>query len=167
MTKYYNLTKMLASMMFRKDSPIISDDAIKPDSEPGIVLARMRQLVEERNINAAENLLFDMLDKQKPVYAAIALELYARLSMLEEKELEAADFSVEEIGQGITDMMKVYNIRLVAKNDPNAPKTAANAAPIGMMAPGVKGMAMRPPMSVPKQAPVAPNVLADKPTGKK
>ena len=113
MTKFYNLTKMLTAMMFKKDSPIIPDGAIHPLSEPGLVLARMRQLVNERKINTAENLLFDMLDKAKPVYAAIALEFYARLSELPETELEAADFSVDEIGQGISDMMRIYNIRIV------------------------------------------------------
>ncbi len=118
MTKFYNLTKMLAAMMFRKDSPIIADGAIAPESEPGIVLARVRTLIDERRINAAENLLFDMLDIQKPVYAAIALDFYAHLSMLSEEELKAADFSVEEIGQGIADMMKIYRIRIVQKNDP-------------------------------------------------
>lgn len=117
MTKFYNLTKMLAAMMFRKESPIIPDGAIPPLSEPGLVLARIRQLVNERKINTAENLLFDMLDRTKPVYAAIALEFYARLSELPESELEAADFSVDEIGQGISDMMRIYNIRIVAKKD--------------------------------------------------
>ena len=118
MTKFYNLTKMLAAMMFKKDSPIIPDGAIPPISPEGIILARLRSLVNEKKINTAENLLFDSLDKTKPVYVAIALDFYANLSMIEEKELEAADFSVEEIGQGIADVMNFYKIRLVAKKPP-------------------------------------------------
>ena len=122
MTKFYNLTKMLAMMMFRKDTPIIPDGAIPPMSPEGIVLSRIRTLTAERKINTAENLLFDSLDRNKPVYAAIALDFYANLSMLDEKELEAADFSVEEIGQGIADMMNFYKIKLVAKKQPEPPK---------------------------------------------
>ncbi len=119
MTKFYNLTKMLAALMFKKESPIIPDGAIQPLSPPGIILARLRRLTDERKINTAENLLFDSLDKRAPVYAAIALDFYARLSEIPEEELEAADFSVEEIGQGIADMMRFYNIKLVPKNAPN------------------------------------------------
>ncbi len=122
MTKYYNLTKMLASMMFRKDSPIIPDGAVPTMSAEGIVLSRLRTLVAERRINTAENLLFDSLNRQKPIYAAIALDFYARLSMLDEAELEAADFSVEEIGEGLADMMKFYKIKIIAKKDSEAPK---------------------------------------------
>lgn len=154
MTKFYNLTKMLAAMMFRKDSPIIADGAIAPDSAPGIVLARVRQLTDERRINTAENLVFDSLDKKQPVYAAIALDFYARLSELSESELAAADFSVDEIGEGITDMMKFYGIKLVAKKGQGAqgmppPPGAISRAPI------IPGQ--------PQAKPVAPNVLADKP----
>ncbi len=122
MTKFYNLTKMLAAMMFRKDTPIIPDGAIPPMSPEGIILSRIRTLTGERKINTAENLLFDSLDRTKPVYAAIALDFYASLSMMDEKELEAADFSVEEIGQGIADMMNFYKIKLVAKKQPEQTK---------------------------------------------
>lgn len=135
MTQYYNLTKFLAAGMFRKDSPIIPDGALPPQSEAGIVLTRVRQLVEERRINEAENLVFDSFDKKKPVFAAIAIELYARLSELSEEELEAADFSVEEIGEGIRDMMNFYNVKIAMKDgkpvgiapDPEAVKAAAAA----------------------------------------
>ena len=155
MTKFYNLTKMLAAMMFRKDSPIIKDGAIAPDSEPGLILARVRQLTDERKINTAENLLFDSLDKQKPVYAAIALDFYARLSELPESELEAADFSVDEIGQGISDMMKFYNIKIVAKKDSNAPNIKTPPPGVLVRKPIIPGQ--------PIEKPAAPNVLADKP----
>lgn len=166
MTKYYNLTKMLAAMMFRKDSPIIADGAIAPDSEPGIVLTRVRQLIKDRRINEGENLLFDMLDIQKPIYAAIALDFYAHLSQLSEDELKAADFSVDEIGEGIADMMKTYKIKIVQKNDPRI--QGANVKKIPLNNPGqiplnvLAKQPMNPPAAKP---PVAPNVLADKPKG--
>jgi len=162
MTKYYNLITALVKTMFKKDSPIIPDDAFPIDSPPGLVLAEMRTLTAQKKINEAENLVFDSLDRQQPVFAAIGLEFYARISELSEKELEEADFSVEEIGDGVKDMLKTYGINLVAKNDPNAPKMkgiqtrqagAANGVPKVVMNPNVKPL-------------VAPNVLADKPKGK-
>ncbi len=126
MTKFYNLTKMLAAMMFRKDSPIIPDGAIPALSPEGIILSRVRSLTKERKINTAENLLFDSFDRKKPVMMAIALDFYANLSMLDEKELEDADFSAQEIGQGIADMMNFYKIKLVAKKPPSVPGVDKN-----------------------------------------
>lgn len=140
MNKFYNLTKLLAAAMFRKDSPIIPNGAIHPFSKPGIVLNRMRLLVANKKINEAENLIFDSLDINAPVYAAIALEFYARISELSEEELKGADFSVEEIGQGIGDLMSFYKVKLVKK-----PVAAGD----------VKA-------NPDEKNPVAPNVLADK-----
>lgn len=115
MTKYYNLTKLLAAMLFKAPSPTIPDNAFPPISAPGILLSRTRKLTAEGKINEAENLLFDSFDLKMPVYIAIALDFYAKLSELTEAELAAADFSVEEIGEGIKDMMDFYKIKLVKK----------------------------------------------------
>lgn len=164
MTKFYNLTKMLAAMMFHKDSPIIPDGALPPESEPGVVLARVRELIKERRINEGENLLFDMLDPKKPVFAAIALDFYAHLSELSEDELKAADFSVEEIGEGIADMMKTYNIKIVQKNDPRVQGANVKKIPIGGAGQiPLNVLAKQPAGTVGAKPPVAPNVLADKP----
>ena len=115
MTKFYNLTKLLAAMIFKKPSPIIEDGAIPAESQPGMVLRELRELVGEGKINEAENLLFDSLDIKMPVFLAIALDFYARISLLSEKEIADADFSVEEIGEGITDTINLYKIKLVSK----------------------------------------------------
>ena len=137
-----NMTAFLAKALFKKDSPIIPDGAFPANSEPGIVLARIRQLLDERNINTAENLLFDSFDKKKPYFVAIGLEFYARISELTSEELEAADFSREEIQQGIGDMLKFYGIKIAIKRQPAPNQGAANT----------------------QQNPnVAPNVLADPP----
>lgn len=136
-----NMTAFLAKALFKKDSPIIPEGAFPENSEPGIVLARIRQLLDEGNINTAENLLFDSFDKKKPYFVAIGLELYARISELTPEELEAADFSREEIQQGIGDMLKFYNIKIAIKRPP---------APAQRPAPG-------------QNPNVAPNVLADPP----
>jgi len=161
MTKYYNLTKALVQTMFRKDSPIIPDNAFPIDSPPGMILAQMRSLVADKKINEAENLVFDSLDKKMPVYAAIGLEFYARISELSEKELEDADFSVEEIGEGIQDLLKFYNIKLMPKNAPGAPQMKVPTRP-GMPMNTVPKVVMNPNAN----PSVAPNVLADKPKGK-
>lgn len=143
MNQLYQLTAFLAKALFKKDSPIIPDNALPENSEPGIVLTRIRQLLAEGNINTAENLLFDSFDRQKPYFIAIGLELYAKISELDDKALEDADFSREEIQEGIGDMLKFYNIKISIKKAPQP-------------TPGQ-------PMN--NQPNVAPNVMADPPKG--
>ena len=126
-------------MIFKAPSPTIPDNAFPPASAPGVLLAAVRKLTAEKKINEAENLLFDNFNLKMHVYIAIALDFYAKLSEFTEEELEAADFSVEEIGQGIQDMMNFYKIKLV-KKPPQPPVSNGQ-----------------------KNQPVAPNVLADKP----
>ncbi|MCI8388894.1 MAG: hypothetical protein HFE63_10585 [Clostridiales bacterium] len=127
MNQLYQLCAFLAKAMFKKDSPIIPDNAFPPNSEPGIVLTRIRQLVEEKNINTAENLLFDAFNIQKPYFVAIGLEFYARISEFSDEELEAADFSREEINEGIGDMLKFHNVKIAIKKapTPSAPNSPA------------------------------------------
>ena len=130
MNQFTNLTAALIKMMFKEDVAAIPDGKFPEGSEPFIVLARMRQLVEEKKINTAENMLFDMFDKAKPYYVRIGLEFYNRISQLSDEELEAADFSVEEIGEGIKDMLDFYGVKIAVKRAPQpAPANNPNAAP--------------------------------------
>ncbi|MBE6611462.1 MAG: hypothetical protein E7632_03115 [Ruminococcaceae bacterium] len=127
-SKYYNLTKFLAAQMFKKPSPIIPDGALPANSEAGIVWVRLRQLLDMHKVNTAENLLFDSFDKEKPIYAAIALDFYARVAEMDEDILRESNFSEEEIGDGIRDMMKYYNIKIVMKKPEAKPAEDAPAA---------------------------------------
>ena len=138
MNQFTQLTSFLIKMMFKEDEAAIPDGKFPVGSEPYIVLSRMRQLVGEKKINTAENMLFDVFDKAKPYYVRIGLEFYNRISLLSKEELEAADFSVEEIGEGIKDMLDFYGVKITVKRTP-----APNAQPANPE--------------------VAPNVLADKP----
>ena len=138
MNQFTQLTSALIKMMFKEDEAAIPDGKFPVGSEPYIVLSRIRQLVGEKKINTAENMLFDVFDKAKPYYVRIGLEFYNRISLLSKEELEAADFSVEEIGEGIKDMLDFYGVKITVKRTP-----APNAQPANPE--------------------VAPNVLADKP----
>lgn len=131
MNQFTQLTSALIKMMFKEDTANIPDGKFPEGSEPFIVLSRMRQLVDEKKINTAENMLFDVFDKKKTYYVRIGLEFYNRISLLSKEELEAADFSVEEIGEGLKDMFDFYGIKIAVKRTPapNAPQNDPNAAP--------------------------------------
>ena len=85
-----------------------------------------------------ENMLFDVFDKAKPYYVRIGLEFYNRISLLSNEELEAADFSVEEIGMGIKDMLDFYGVKIAVKRAPAPAQNDANVAP-NVMADPPKG----------------------------
>lgn len=138
MNQFTQLTSAMIKMMFKEDVANIPDGKFPEGSEPFIILSRMRQLVEEKKINTAENMLFDVFDKKKTYYVRIGLEFYNRLSLLSKEELEAADFSMEEIGEGLRDMFDFYGIKVAIKRTPN-------------------------PNAMPNNPNVAPNVMADKP----
>ena len=139
MNQIYQLTAMLSKALFKLDQPRLPDNAFPPMSAPGIILKRVRELLAERNVNSAENLLFDSFDRKQPVYMAIGFEFYASLSELSDDELEKADFSRDEVKEGLEDMLKFYNVKLTVKKNPNPPAQGAS------------------------KPPVAPNVLADPP----
>ncbi len=129
MNQFTNLTAMFIKAMFKEETPNIPDGKFPAGSEPFIVLERMRQLVADGKINTAENMLFERFDKQKPYYVRIGLEFYNRLSLLSSEELEAAEFSVEEIGEGLRDMFNFYGIKVAVKKNPPPAQGANSAAP--------------------------------------
>jgi hypothetical protein len=129
MDQLYQMTALLAKALFKKESPIIPEGAFPENSEPGIILARIRQLVDEHKINTAENLLFDVFDKQKPYFIAIGLELYARLSEMSDETLEEADFSRDEIKDGINDMLNFYGVKITVRKNPPPPDSEYRPEP--------------------------------------
>lgn len=137
MNQFTGLTAYLIKAMFKEDDPAIPDGKFPPGSEPFLILNRMRQLVAEKRINTAENLLFDTFDKKKTYGIRIGLEFYNLISRLSDAELEEADFSVEEIGEGIKDMLDIFGVKLTVTKAPPAarPAPASNtSAPSNVLA---------------------------------
>ncbi len=122
MNQYSQITSVLAKMLFKKDSPLIPANAFPPGSEPAIVHTRLLQLLAENKINTAENMLFDVFDKKKPFHLAIGIDFYARVAELSPEALEAADFTLEEVGEGLTDMMNFYGVKLVRQRRAPTPE---------------------------------------------
>ncbi len=118
MNQNYQLAASLAKSIFRKESPFIPDDAFAPDSEYGLLLAGMRRMVDEGKINECEDMLFNVFDQKKSQILAIGIEFYARLSQMPEGQLEDCDFSTEEVKEGISDMLKAYNVRIAPPPTP-------------------------------------------------
>ena len=75
----------------------------------------LRRMIDEGQINEAEEILFDILenatweDKQK---AALALSFYDHVNEKEDEFLEKANFSREEIIEGLEDAMKAVHMEI-------------------------------------------------------
>ena len=67
-------------------------------------------MLEEKNINGAEDLLFDMLEEDNQDHLVIAIDFYHRLSCLTDDELRNADFSREEVERGLNEIKTMYGI---------------------------------------------------------
>ena len=81
-------------------------------SDDGNVLSGIiRSLVHQNKINQAENLLFEQLEENpSKENLFIALGFYAMIGKKTEEELLEADFSKEEIEDGISDIKRLYNV---------------------------------------------------------
>lgn len=75
----------------------------------------LRRMIDAGQINEAEEILFDILenatweDKQK---AALALSFYDHVNEKEDEFLEKANFSREEIIEGLEDAMKAVHMEV-------------------------------------------------------
>lgn len=70
------------------------------------------KLLSENKINEAENLLFDKIDSKNTKHLSIALNFYDKLNKLSDETLESANYSREEINQGLHDILNVFGIKL-------------------------------------------------------
>lgn len=106
------LTRFLAKVLLGKDtiSYHIIDDASHSDTD--LLFYRLRELESSGGINEAEELLFDELESGNERYLEVALDFYSRLNELSDEELEARNFSREEILDGIKEAGKMFGIEL-------------------------------------------------------
>ena len=105
------LARLLLGKQMEQEGEIasaLSREAAKKDET-------LKKMIDAGNINEAEELLFDLLenepweDKQK---AALALSFYDHLNGKEDAFLEKADFSREEIIEGLEDAMKTVHMEI-------------------------------------------------------
>lgn len=76
---------------------------------------RLARMIDEGQINEAEDLLFDLLEndgREDRKKAALALAFYDYLNEKDDAFLEAAGFSREEIIKGLEDAMKAVHMEI-------------------------------------------------------
>jgi|SRR3712207_5849756 len=83
------------------------DFAYSPMEE--VLLISIKRLVMKGEINKAEDMLFDSINKSKTVNSIyIAGEFYTMLSDMTDEQLKRCDFTRDEIQGGINDIKKLF-----------------------------------------------------------
>lgn len=98
--------RMVAKIAFGKDIDQDDDEAL-----PLEVVEQHRRLsamIEDGEINEAENMLLDNLDAENMGYFQMALQFYQQLNEKSEEYLNQHNFSKEEILDGIKYVVNFY-----------------------------------------------------------
>ncbi|HAU4820504.1 DUF6483 family protein [Clostridioides difficile] len=109
--KIFNEIKLMVARLLlgKKYSEYEEKDLVYNTEE--VILITLKRLVFQGNVNEAEEILFD---KAKTVTSEnmqyIAIEFYTMLMEKTDEELEAMNFSKQEVYQGIEDIRKVLNL---------------------------------------------------------
>lgn len=81
--------------------------------EGGPLLRKIELLMKSGRVNDAENLLFESMTPGDSGTLRVALLFYNRLNDMTDSELDAADFSREEIREGLGDSTRLYGINIM------------------------------------------------------
>lgn len=110
MRQIEDCVKALGKVLFEKQSgadELFTEAGVL--SETSFLSYRLNRLIGEGKINEAENILFDALEiDPKPDLLKVALDFYATLEKRSDAELAEADFSREEILDGLQSVQKLY-----------------------------------------------------------
>ena len=113
------IARTLAKLIFNKDSPeyIIMDYQILKITD--MIHNQLLVLIDEGNINEAENLLFEKIEtalEENPdgrEYLEIAIDFYARLNGLSSGVLDEFGFEREEIDDGLREVSEMYGFNIM------------------------------------------------------
>jgi len=104
-------TQAIANKMLNKESTPTYEIRNKANqTETDLLDILLNGLLAENHINEAENLLFDMLNPNNHNHLIVATDFYSHLSNMSDEELEAANFSREEIESGLNEIKTSFGI---------------------------------------------------------
>ena len=109
MRQIENLAHFLGKIIFQKETfKLEMFDAQWDFSSEGLLYLRLKKMIEEGEINAAENLLFLEIERQQPEkLMAVALRFYADLQQLDDERLVECAFSRQEILDGLGELRRI------------------------------------------------------------
>lgn len=106
------LVRFLAKTLLNKETVVYELPEEEKFTHTDYLHKQLLILIGQGKINEAENLLFEELDIKNKRHIELALDFYERLNNLDEGFLEKANFTREEIEEGIKSIAKEFGIEL-------------------------------------------------------
>ena len=105
------IVNLVGKVFLHKDdiTYIVSENNL---SDEDLLYITLNNLIDKRQINDAENLLFNEINSLTEKNLSIAINFYSKLNRFDDEVLEEANYSREEITQGLHDIMKKFGIQL-------------------------------------------------------
>ena len=113
------IARTLAKLLFGKDSPEYIIEDFQVLTETDYIHNRLIGLIDDRNINEAENLLFEKIEEELEEtpdgqgYLEVAIDFYSRLNELDNTILDDCGFERDEIDEGLREVSEMYGINVI------------------------------------------------------
>ncbi len=109
-----DIVRIIAKIFFGKDyvSYQYIDEMML--SKTDLWYRQIMELIEQRRLCEAEDILFDGLEADNKDHMSVALDMYLAMNALTDDELDAADFSREEIKDGLKKVTQLFGVNLDA-----------------------------------------------------
>lgn len=104
------LAQMLAKILFGKETTdyIIEDEDDLNGTD--LLYKALCAKLEKGDICGAEDILFEALENGGKENLEVAIDFYARLNKMSDAELEKADFSREEVEEGLKNATAMFGL---------------------------------------------------------
>ncbi len=112
MRQIENIIRFIAKILFNKDFIVYEFPEKEGFDRTDYIYKDILIALENEDLNKAENLLFENINYNDDKYMEIALDFYRRINILTDEELDNANFSREEIKEGLLDIANELKISL-------------------------------------------------------
>lgn len=104
------LVRFIAKTVFGKDTDEITEIIEKSASGADLLQKELLYFLSQGEICRAENHLFSSIDPKNRYHLAVAVDFYNRLNSFSDEELEKADFSRDEIKEGLKNASQIFGM---------------------------------------------------------
>lgn len=104
----HEMVRAFLRFLFHIDTQSELEQALEEDKNCEDKTGEIWKLLQDNRINEAENLLYDYLDVTRPETLKTALLFYESLNTLDDKELARADYTRQEIEDGVRSVLKQF-----------------------------------------------------------
>ena len=102
----------IGELVFSKPSSRYEMQSEVRQLESDLLYVLLCNMLDKKNINGAEDLLFDMLEEDNRDHFLIAVDFYNRLNHMTDAELLNAGFSREEVERGLNEIKTMYGLSI-------------------------------------------------------